>query len=179
MKSNSWIQIGYNEFLYLNSYLYEFIYEFRIHTFEFIYMNSYTHEFIYSFHIWIHIMITWIHMYMNSYIWIQIWINVNYELIWFFHVWIYMFHQFIYEFGCTKVTDKAPICTVSWNWQKSRQTCFLDKARCLVIAHRKLPTDLLLWSPQELANSGQNVSLNENSHKKIVNACSIVFILSW
>ena len=60
MNSNSWIQIEYNEFLYLNSYIYEFIYEFRIHTFEFIYMNSYTHEFIYSFHIWIQ-------MYMNSY----------------------------------------------------------------------------------------------------------------
>ena len=30
MKSNSWIQIEYNEFLYLNSYIYEFIYEFRI-----------------------------------------------------------------------------------------------------------------------------------------------------
>ena len=34
MKSNSWIQIEYNEFLYLNSYIYEFIYEIRIHTFE-------------------------------------------------------------------------------------------------------------------------------------------------
>ena len=67
MKSNSWIKIEYNEFSYLNSYTYEFIYELGIHTFEFIYMNSYTHEFIYSFHIWIHIMIIWIHMYMNSY----------------------------------------------------------------------------------------------------------------
>ena len=57
MKSESWIQIGYNEFLYLDSYTYEF----RIYTFEFINMNSYTstHEFIYSFHIWIS-------MYMNS-----------------------------------------------------------------------------------------------------------------
>ena len=59
MKSTPWIQIEYNEFLYLISYIYEFIYEFRIHTFEFISMNSYTHEFIYSFHIWIQ-------MYMNS-----------------------------------------------------------------------------------------------------------------
>ena len=60
MKSKSWIQIEYNEFLYLNSYIYEFIYEFRIITFESIYMNSYTREFICSFHIWIQ-------MYMSSY----------------------------------------------------------------------------------------------------------------
>ena len=39
--SNSLIQIEYNEFLYLNSYIHEFIYEFKIHTFEFIYINSY------------------------------------------------------------------------------------------------------------------------------------------
>ena len=60
MKLNSWIQIEYNEFLCLNSYIYEFIYEFRIHTFELIYMNSYTPEFIQSFYLWIQI-------YMNSY----------------------------------------------------------------------------------------------------------------
>ena len=77
----SWIHIGYNEFLYLNSHTYEFIYEFRIYTFEFIHMNyillnSYIH-FTYEFTcIWIHIIISymnsyhgfWIHMYMNSHI---------------------------------------------------------------------------------------------------------------
>ena len=35
---------------------------------------------------------------MNSYIWIHIWIHINYEFIWFFHIWIHMFHEFIYEF---------------------------------------------------------------------------------
>ena len=29
-----------------NSYIYEFIYKFRIYAYKFIYMNSYTHEFI-------------------------------------------------------------------------------------------------------------------------------------
>ena len=45
---------------------------------------------------------------MNSYIWIHTWIHVTYEFIWFFHIWIRMFqqfHEFIYEFGCTKVPD--------------------------------------------------------------------------
>ena len=67
MKSDSWIQIEYNEFLYLNSCTYKFMYEFRIYTFELIYINAYTYEFIYySFHIWIHVYI-WIHMlHMNS-----------------------------------------------------------------------------------------------------------------
>ena len=84
MKSNSWIQIEYNEFLYLNSYFYEFIHEFRIYTFVFICMNSYTHEFISSFHIWIH-------MYMNSYI-ISYMNSYDYEFIW---QWIHMIFSYI------------------------------------------------------------------------------------
>ena len=56
-------------------------------------MNSYNH-FIYEFI-----------CFMNSYIWIHIWIHVTYEFIWFFHIWIHRFHEFIYEFGCTKVPD--------------------------------------------------------------------------
>ena len=88
----------YYEFLYVNLFTYVFK-----ETFEFIYMNSYTHEFMYSFHI--HIMIMWIHMSTNPYIWIHIWIYINYEFIWIFHIWTHMFHEFIYEFGCTKVPD--------------------------------------------------------------------------
>ena len=49
-------------------------------------------------------------MYMNSYIWIQIWIHINFEFIWFFHIWIHMFHEVIYEFGCTKVPDAKLAC---------------------------------------------------------------------
>ena len=51
----------------------------------------------------------WIHMYMKSCTWIHIhihiWIHKNYEFIWFFHIRIHMFHEFIYESGCTKVPD--------------------------------------------------------------------------
>ena len=43
---------------------------------------------------------------MNSYIWIHIWIHINYEFIWFVHIWIHVFHEFIYKFGCTKVPDE-------------------------------------------------------------------------
>ena len=72
MKSDSWIQIGYNEFLYLNSYTYEFIHEFWICSYAWIHtrMNSYIH-FIYVFIcIWIHTMISYMNSYnnyMNSY----------------------------------------------------------------------------------------------------------------
>ena len=98
MKSDSWIQSSWihnecpgtvsNQLLYLNSYAYEFILEFRIYTFEFIYMNSCTHEFIFSFHIWIlviikvwiHIMIVWIHTiisYVYEFIYIYIYIGMS------------------------------------------------------------------------------------------------------
>ena len=93
MNSYIWIHIFMNsymnsEYIHLNSYTW-------IH----ILMNSYIH-FIYEFRS------TWI-------IWIQcIWIHIcefmhefNYEFIWVFHIWIHMFHQFIYEFGSTKVPD--------------------------------------------------------------------------
>ena len=53
---------------------------------------------------------------MNSYIWIHIWIHINYEFIWFFHIWIHMFHEFTYEFGCTKVPDG---CEAPWHHQQS------------------------------------------------------------
>ena len=75
-----WIQrILISEFIYL-----WIIDKFRIHTFEFIHMNSYTHEFMYSFHIWIHTMIIWIHMYMNSHTWIhtcKLWIHMIFSYI--------------------------------------------------------------------------------------------------
>ena len=75
-------------------------------------MNSYTHEFIWLFHIWIHKDNHDEYSYINSYVYesyirIHIWFHVTYEFIWFFHVRIHMFHEFIYEFGCTKVPDAA------------------------------------------------------------------------
>ena len=85
MNSYIWIHIFMNS--YMNS--------------ESIHLNSYTHEFIYS---WIHIFISYMNSYndyMNSYV---------YEFIWFFHIWIHMFHEFIYEFGCTKVPDVCWFC---------------------------------------------------------------------
>ena len=58
MKSNSWIQIEYNEFLYLNSYTYKFTYEFNNN--NCIYMNSYLN----SYKLWIHIIFhIWIHIF--------------------------------------------------------------------------------------------------------------------
>ena len=35
---------------YKNSYIYEFIYKFRIYTYKFIYMNSYTHAHVPGLH---------------------------------------------------------------------------------------------------------------------------------
>ena len=50
-------------------------------------MNSYNH-FIYEF--------IYMNSYMNS---CNLWIHMI------FHIWIHMFHEFIYEFGCTKIPD--------------------------------------------------------------------------
>ena len=53
---------------------------------EFIYMNSCMNSFMKLYELWIHMIFSC----MNSYV---------------SHVWIHMFHEFIHEFGCTKVPD--------------------------------------------------------------------------
>ena len=75
---------------------------------------------------------------MNSYIWIHIWIHINYEFIWFFHTWIHMFHEFIYEFGCTKVPD-GPRRQVQWPYQR-RQATKVDAAAASAPARRGPPS---------------------------------------
>ena len=50
---------------------------------------------------WIHIIIS----YMNSYNDYNIWIHTNYEFIPFFLYMNSYVHEFVYEFGCTKVPD--------------------------------------------------------------------------
>ena len=91
LNSDSWTQIWYCEFRYMNSYTHQFIYLFRIYTYEFIYMNLYTHEFIFSFHVWKYEFI----LTLNSY-------DSQYEFIWSFHTWIQFIwiHTYIliYEF---------------------------------------------------------------------------------
>ena len=86
--------------------------------------------------------------------------------------------------------DKAGLLVIAHTWQEatySLQSAVTqhswngkgtpEKPRPLV----SLPTfsDLLWWPPQGLANSAQNVSLNERFINKFVSACSIVFILLW
>ena len=86
--------------------------------------------------------------------------------------------------------DKAGLLVIAHTWQEatySLQSAVTqhswngkgtpEKPRPLV----SLPTfsDLLWWPPQGLANSAQNVSLNERFINKFVYACSIVFILLW
>ena len=86
--------------------------------------------------------------------------------------------------------DKAGLLVIAHTWQEatySLQSAVTqhswngkgrpEKPRPLV----SLSTfsDLLWWPPQGLANSAQNVSLNERFINKFVYACSIVFILLW
>ena len=62
------------------------------------YMNSYMYEFIYmDSYIWNHMNCE----FMYELTWTMD--HMNYEFIWFFHIWIHIIHEFIYEFGCTKV----------------------------------------------------------------------------
>ena len=106
MKSDSSSQIWHNEFLYLSSYTYQFIYKFRIYTFEFMFMTAYTHKLISSFHIWIHLdskihkMISificiWIHtyenIYMNSY---ELWIHMIFSYVNSYVSWIHLVQMF-------------------------------------------------------------------------------------
>ena len=121
MNSYIWIHVHINscmnsESIHLNWY-----------TLMHILMNSYIIHFIYEFmfiyeficyiwiHAWIHmyILISYmnshndslnLHMYMNSYM--NSYESYVCEFIWFFHIWIHMFHEFIYEFGCSKVPDE-------------------------------------------------------------------------
>ena len=92
MKSDSWIQIGYCESVYLNSYTYEFIYEFKIYTFEFKYMNSCIH-FIYE--------IISYHIYEIICIW--------YDMISYNH-FIYVLVKWLYEFMCIWMNSHMNSC---------------------------------------------------------------------
>ena len=79
-----WIQSRHMWIHVMNSYTYDFIYEFiylRFHLwiqylYIFIYMNSHAHEFIYSLHIWSHI---------------------DYEFIWSFHHQFLIMNSYVYE----------------------------------------------------------------------------------
>ena len=113
---NPYIWIDIHEFIY--SWIHIFIsymnseksYEFIIHeTYEFIYefiymnlhMNSYNdykNSYVYEF------ICIWIHVYEFIY---EFMCFMNDEFIWFFQIWIHMFHEFIYEFGCTKIPDES------------------------------------------------------------------------
>ena len=64
---------------------------------------------------------------MNSYVWIHIWIHINYEFIWFFHTWIHMFHEFLYELGFTKVPDEGWI--LAWA-TRDKATARVDTEAC-------------------------------------------------
>ena len=77
MKSDSWIQMGYNEFLYLNSHAYEFIW-----------------EFIYSFHIWIHIHMNSYNDYMNSYVYEFTYMNSHMNSSW-YQGWNHMIFSYM------------------------------------------------------------------------------------
>ena len=99
MKSYSWIQIGYNEFLYLNSYTFEFIWEFRIYTFEFIHMNSYIHLTNEFTCIWILIIISYMNSYVYEFTFMNSYMNsyklydfsyMNSHVLW-IHIWIRMY----------------------------------------------------------------------------------------
>ena len=91
-----------------SEFLYEFIYEFRIHSFEFMYrililMNWYIH-FIYQFRcIWVHIIISYMNSYndyMNSHVYVSIYMNLymNSCNLWIHNsckLWIHMIFSFM------------------------------------------------------------------------------------
>ena len=49
---------------------------------------------------------------MNSYLWIHIWIHINYEFIWFFHIWIHMFHEFIQVYQGSRWMQWQRMCII-------------------------------------------------------------------
>ena len=74
--------------------------------------------------------------------WIQ-WICISefiylYEFIWFFHIWIHMFHEFIYEFRCTKVPGACRLlCCLKC--ARQRFLCAVQPATRASLAQWSLP----------------------------------------
>ena len=157
-----WIHIP--EFIYLQIHIWnqnEFMYLW-IHMI-FSYLNSYSLS--------IHMIISYIHMYMNSY---SQWIHMisshmnSYEFI---CIWIHIY-EFIYEFGCTKVSDGAwkpyfrAFNTLTWILKLGH--VISDWVISLRVSDWLLQWGLLQWGPQTLRPAA---TTDTAAHRLAVPSC--------